>query len=288
MSDENGAKPRGLHSKLAEVMAEVGRVPKRGRNEFHKYDYATEADIVEAVRGALSARGVSLLPSVRQVLREGTLTTALMAFSFTDGETGETSTHEWAGTGDDKGDKGLYKAMTGALKYFLLKTFLLPTGDDPEADEATDKRAYGQPKPRKAAAVEQVPRCLKCGAPAMPGNDYCLTCDKLARQRREVDAAPAAVPVSTGKPPAKESKAGAAHKRAFVLMDKYGLNTASGESGKIDRRAIYGKALGLGRLATDAEVKAFSDADWLKVCAWLLDTYEPPLEEAPPLGVVAE
>ena len=34
-----------LAKKLAEVMAAVERVPKRGRNDFHKYDYATEADI---------------------------------------------------------------------------------------------------------------------------------------------------------------------------------------------------------------------------------------------------
>jgi hypothetical protein len=44
------------------------------------------------------------------------------------------------GEGQDAGDKGPYKAMTGAQKYALMKTFMIPTGDDPEADEDVDKR----------------------------------------------------------------------------------------------------------------------------------------------------
>ena len=34
------------------------------------------------------------------------------------------------------GDKGLYKAITGANKYFLFKLFQIETGDDPERDTA--------------------------------------------------------------------------------------------------------------------------------------------------------
>ena len=47
---------RSLVRKLAEVMAAVERVPKNGRNEFHKYDYATESDITTAVRAELAKR----------------------------------------------------------------------------------------------------------------------------------------------------------------------------------------------------------------------------------------
>ena len=62
--------PRSLIRKLTEVMAAVGRVPKRGRNDFHKYDYATEADIVDAIRGELASRGVMLIPEILDVTRE--------------------------------------------------------------------------------------------------------------------------------------------------------------------------------------------------------------------------
>lgn len=138
MSDE---KAKTLFGKLAEVMGAVNRVAKHGRNDFHKYDYATEADIVEAVRGELSARKVVLIPSIAEWTQNGTLTALSVDFTFIDGESGESHTSRWLGMGDDKGDKGAYKAMTGATKYFLLKTFLIPTGDDPEGDTGTDAKA---------------------------------------------------------------------------------------------------------------------------------------------------
>ena len=39
-----------------------------------------------------------------------------------------------AGEGADPGDKSVCKAQTSALKYALLQSFLIATGDDPEAD----------------------------------------------------------------------------------------------------------------------------------------------------------
>ena len=55
------------------------------------------------------------------------------------------------GAGDDGADKGLYKAYTGAVKYFLMKTFLIPTGDDPEADTKADERAASRAAPARPA-----------------------------------------------------------------------------------------------------------------------------------------
>lgn len=130
-----------LYAKLAQVMLEVGRVPKSGYNSFHKYHYVTEADLVDAVREKLAKRNIILIPSAPVVTRQDNVTTVTMSFTFCDGESGQTQSFEWAGTGEDKGDKGLYKAYTGAVKYFLMKTFLIPTGDDPEADTKTDERA---------------------------------------------------------------------------------------------------------------------------------------------------
>lgn len=133
-----------LFTKLAEVLAEVGRVPKNGFNDFHKYHYVMEADLLDAVRDKLSQRGVFVFASVDEVTKDGTLTTAKMTFTFADGETGETFAVHAYGTGDDKADKGVYKAITGATKYFVMKNFLVPTGDDPEGDTDTDKRASGR------------------------------------------------------------------------------------------------------------------------------------------------
>src|SRR5690554_4753524 len=81
--------PKNLVIKLSEILGEVDRVPKRGRNEFHKYDYVMESDLVEAVRQKLAERHVFLLSSVEELRREDTLTEAKIRFTFLDGDTGE-------------------------------------------------------------------------------------------------------------------------------------------------------------------------------------------------------
>ncbi len=140
---------KSLACKLAQVMSEVQSVPKKGYNDFHKYNYVMEADLLEAIRDKLAQKKVFIFSSVDELIQEGTLTTVKMTFTFVDGESGEQFSVTYYGTGDDKGDKGAYKAYTGALKYFLMKTFLVPTGDDPEADTETDQRAEGKTKTAK-------------------------------------------------------------------------------------------------------------------------------------------
>ena len=146
----------GLAKKLSEVMAAVQRVAKRGRNDFHKYDYATEADIAATVRKELASRRVMLIPQVTayevKELPSGKdnkardpLTILTMTFTFICGDTGARIVSPWVGAGQDGGDKGFYKSMTGAEKYFLLKTFLIPTGDDPERDDRAAGRAAAKP-----------------------------------------------------------------------------------------------------------------------------------------------
>src|SRR5215475_15705560 len=56
-----------LAAKLVRVMGAIGHIPKRGRNEFFGYDYATEADVADAVRTALVAEGVVMIPSIIDV-----------------------------------------------------------------------------------------------------------------------------------------------------------------------------------------------------------------------------
>ncbi len=162
---------RSLVAKLAEVMAAVERVPKRGRNEFHRYDYATEADIVATVRGELAQRQVMLIPAVqnheRHELRDtidsktgkdkprDPLSVLHMTFTFYDGESGESIVMPWIGVGQDGGDKGVYKAMTGGEKYFLMKTFLMPTGDDPETDGKREARKAERDADREALAQQR-------------------------------------------------------------------------------------------------------------------------------------
>lgn len=154
-----------LFRKIAEVMGEVEHVKKRGRNDFHKYDYATEAELTEAVRSKLAARNVAIIPGLDSIEERTSpktvVTTAHMTYTFCCGETGATFTTRWGGQGADPVDKGLYKAFTGATKYFLMKTFLIPTGDDPEGDTATDRRqAAPAPEPLTDERAQELLRTI--------------------------------------------------------------------------------------------------------------------------------
>ena len=133
-----------LVAKLVEVMKEVERIPKTGYNQTQKYHYTEESEVVERVRAALAARNVFLKPHLKehsfrtyttQKGTEMTVATVVMEFTFIDADTGETMSFDVIGEGQDSGDKAVYKAMTGATKYALMKSFLIPTGDDPERDE---------------------------------------------------------------------------------------------------------------------------------------------------------
>jgi hypothetical protein len=146
-----------LASKLVRVMGGIGHIPKRGRNDFFGYDYATEADVADAVRTALVAEGVVMIPSItdvreREVLtrrnQKEIVTTVTLDVTFIDGDSGQTFTFQMAGAGQDGGDKGIMKAISAAMKYAQLKALSLPTGDDPEADDGTD-RAQAQSLPMR-------------------------------------------------------------------------------------------------------------------------------------------
>jgi|HubBroStandDraft_4_1064222.scaffolds.fasta_scaffold00050_24 hypothetical protein len=154
-------KPKTLVQKLCEVMAAVERVAKRGRNEFHKYDYVTEADLADAIRKELASRHLFIFPNVTkvvrsplevettkwvnnqpiQVVRKTQLTEIEVEWTFADGESGEEKTIVVHGVGEDNVDKGFYKAFTGSEKYMLMKAFLIPTGDDPEQDSKEDAKS---------------------------------------------------------------------------------------------------------------------------------------------------
>lgn len=131
-----------LVRKMVEIMATVDRVPKNGHNSAHDYDYATEADVLDAVRAEMAKRCLLLTPSVVDSKVEyvgankNRVVTIRVRYTLEDGESGESRTFDMLGEGYDSLDKAFYKAMTGCTKYAVLKTFNLSTGDDPEHEAA--------------------------------------------------------------------------------------------------------------------------------------------------------
>ena len=144
-------------------MRDVGYVQKAGHNYFQNYKYATEADAIAALRPAMIKHGLCMIPSVESVEQdEWGNTNVLMHYRILD-EEGNFLSFRAAGYGNDKnskgvGDKGIYKALTGASKYALLKTFMMETGDDPEVPSQQEKESKPEPKPEvkhKAEIVDE-------------------------------------------------------------------------------------------------------------------------------------
>lgn len=176
-----------LYTKLHAVMTDVAYIKKDAKNEFHNYKYASEAAIKSAVHEALVKHRVLFMLSVVDVHERDAaptakgkaqwITRALMEYEFTDADTGYSIAKQFAGQGIDGEDKGLYKAITGGLKYALTSAFLIETGDDPEGE--TDQ---GQ---RKKAAMS---RSLDKAAEAVGTNkegkhDINAMIDALGREK---------------------------------------------------------------------------------------------------------
>lgn len=129
-----------LHQKIAKITGMVGGVPKRGYNAFHKYNYVMESDLVGAVRQYLAAAGIVIIPNAHKWEFHGEICMVDVEYVVSDGT--DSFTFSMPGAGSDRGDKGVYKAITGSQKYALMKLFKIETGDDPEGDTRVDERAH--------------------------------------------------------------------------------------------------------------------------------------------------
>ena len=140
---------KSLIAKLAEACNAVGGVEKKGRNEFQKYNYVKAADVAKAIRHELFDRGIIVTIDEKEFKEHRKIPTnagyEITEFilrgevTFRDGQ--ETlSLNAWA-TAMDSGDKAIYKAKTGLLKYALRGIGLIPDErDDPEFDESVDEQ----------------------------------------------------------------------------------------------------------------------------------------------------
>lgn len=147
---------KNVYQRIHAVMNEVGTIAKRGRNDFHKYDYATEADFVHALRPLLEKHGLVIIPTVGHLTHSepdekgNVVSTAQVSFKIVNVENpSDFAEATVVGQGQDKGDKATYKLMTGAKKYFFALTFMIATGDDPENDgpHPGRKAVTKRPKP---------------------------------------------------------------------------------------------------------------------------------------------
>jgi hypothetical protein len=147
---ENKAKA-GLFKKILAVLAATEAIEKTGYNSHQSYSYATENDLLDAIRNNLVKNNLMILTSseykhAERVVnkdKENLITIIETTHTFADTESGETFSVKSVGSGHDSLDKGAYKAITGAMKYFVSKNFMVATEDDPENDGVSPRKQKG-------------------------------------------------------------------------------------------------------------------------------------------------
>lgn len=166
-----------LKEKLFSVYSTLAAIEKGGTNESQHYDYIKAVDVVRAIREQLIT--IKVYAEVNFEFAGAAYTIARAKnpdapFSardcrcsvvFHDLETGETLTGSGLGTGADTGDKAIYKAQTGAFKYALKNSFMVPdeAAPDAEGDPTVDENAEpdfesAKAAPRRTETRKQEPR----------------------------------------------------------------------------------------------------------------------------------
>jgi len=207
------AKEAAFAVKKIKVMTDVEGILKTGENKVQGYTYAAEAEVVKHIRKAFITNNLSYAvecgrPEISHVIptRSGEMKHFIVPLvcSLTDAETGLTKSYPWYGGAADTGDKALYKAYTSGSKYFLMKTFLLPTGDDVEAFADVDQPPKNEPvKPQAKTVAKPVDKTVD---KAVEKPNVKAAASALRKDLRELGPAEENIPLPAKRPePSPES-----------------------------------------------------------------------------------
>jgi len=181
---------------LCKAISEIGAVEKTGYNSFHKYKYASDTDIKRAVQPVFAAHELALRP-LELLTLEGTGESKSNRVDMVirwrlSHSSGEWMDFEVPSTGMDSGDKAIYKAITGNIKYALAQICIIPTDDDAERDSPRSKPKRSRkktpalpPVPEKSSDWEDHRKAF-CASLGDLGTKYDVIaelCEKLGRPR---------------------------------------------------------------------------------------------------------
>jgi hypothetical protein len=143
---ETSTVPKKLFLKLSAIQGDLKEVKKTGRNTYQNYDYMKADDLIRALSPLLTKHKVLMLPQAILDYSKTEFTNSKQGLSyntelniqwaFVDCESGETWTTVIPGWGQDTGEKGGYKALTGSHKYAINLIFKNGASDDPEEGES--------------------------------------------------------------------------------------------------------------------------------------------------------
>lgn len=167
-------KIKNIHQRLLAVMNDVEYIEKTG-DVAGKYKFVPHDAVMKALHRPLVKHGIVFIPTVDKLTQDGNRTCLHVKCEFinVDDPSDRIETMH-VGYGIDNQDKGVGKAMTYAVKYCLLKTFCLETGDDPENDDINHGRSE--------AEVDALERLL------IPHKDYRNQIMQYLKNQMKVDS----------------------------------------------------------------------------------------------------
>ena len=187
---------KNIAKKLVKIMGECSHIIKTGTNDYHHYKYATAEDVLKKINASLATNKIAsmAIPHLESMVEVTTakgntehLATVTIQIHLIDSDSGESVDLYGIGSGQDAGDKAVMKAQTAAIKYAYLLSMCIATGDDPEADIATDENMANTTKPEVKPAISKA-GCESCGVKISDkvkvfsvqryGKALCMDCQK--------------------------------------------------------------------------------------------------------------
>lgn len=158
-----------IYQKINEGMKEIEYLTKDDKVEYGntKYKAISEEKVTTAVREQLVKQGIVIIPiqqesSIKELIRTeknvNMLTSVHVKYRIQNiDDINDFIEVESNGTGVDTQDKGVGKAMTYAYKYMLLRTFAIPTGEDPDKVSSAETDAKIEKELNKKTTTKQTP-----------------------------------------------------------------------------------------------------------------------------------
>lgn len=144
-----------IYEKILAIMNEVQYLAKDDHVFFGStsYNALSEEKVTSVMRQKLVKYKLIVYPIAQTASRDKTITHVDVIYRMQDTE--DPSQYidiASCGDGADTQDKGSGKAMTYAFKYMWLRTFALPTGEDPDKISSAELDAR-----------QESPKCESCG-----------------------------------------------------------------------------------------------------------------------------
>lgn len=162
-----------IYGKISAIMQDVQYLAKDDHVSFGSTSYKalSEEKVTSIMRAELLKHRLVVFPIEQTSSRAGNITHVDVKYRLLNVENpDEFIDIVSCGDGADTQDKGSGKAMTYAYKYMWLRTFALPTGEDPdkissaELDDIDKRReeAAGKPGPRIPPESDEPVKCESC------------------------------------------------------------------------------------------------------------------------------